>query len=283
MRTGARTIALAAICLSLVGCNTLSGFLFYPDTRYYRTPDNLGIRYTPVSLPITQSGEDSIVLKNWLLHPKEDAQCTLLFLHGNAENISTHIGSVAWLTEHRVAVFLLDYRGYGQSTGESTLESAVEDITAAHTWLSQHRSDQPLGLFGQSLGGALAIYYQAHAPENLKPFEALATESAPASWPQISREVMARHWLTWLFQAPASLMTAKYDADEAIKLLDKRPLLLMHSKDDPVVPFEHYQTLKHNAPAHVQTLETDGKHIAALRLKENRERLLRFFAPICGD
>lgn len=273
--SGLRWLKIPLISLllcSLSACNSLSGFLFYPDKQIYRLPTQLGIEYEVVEL----TTEQGFVLHNWWLKPKDEIENVVLFLHGNGENISTHIGSVAWLTEHKVAIFLLDYRGYGASTGHSTLASAIEDVTLAHQWISEHYTQQPLILFGQSMGGALATYYAAHADPELKNIDALIAESAPASWPQIAREVMANHWLTWLLQAPASLMTGQYDAEDAIGHLGDLPVLLIHSQDDPVVPFHHMQQLSEKAPENTRTLITTGRHIAALRLKENRDALLSF-------
>ena len=267
-----RHLILLILFSPLIGCNSLSGYLFYPDKNYYRTPDQIGVAYEPIILEKANGN----TLQNWLIKPEGEINEVVLFLHGNGENISTHIGSVAWLTEFGVAVFLLDYQGYGASTGHPTLASAFSDIAAAHRWISQHYAEHPLILFGQSMGGALAIYYAANQEPDLKKIDALATESAPASWPQIAREVMARHWLTWLLQGPASLITGSYDADEAIQSLPDIPLLMMHSTEDPVVPFHHYQQLLELAPANTQKIETTGRHISALRLKENREKLLDF-------
>ncbi|TNC80663.1 MAG: alpha/beta hydrolase [Oleiphilus sp.] len=267
-----RLLMFGLLLASLSACNSLSGFLFYPDKQIYRLPSDLGIDYDIVEL----STSDDQVLHNWLLKPKGEIRQIVLFLHGNGENISTHMGSVAWLTQFETAVFLLEYQGYGESTGHSTLASALEDVSRAHRWLDTHHHDKRLILFGQSLGGALAIYYAAHADPALKPFAALIAESAPASWPQIAREVMSRFWLTWPLQAPASLMTGQYDAEDAIQKLENTPLMLIHSTEDPVVPFHHLEQLKENAPPHALILETTGRHIAALGLKENRDRLLSF-------
>jgi len=89
----------------------------------------------------------------------------VLFLHGNAENISTHFANVAWLPAAGFNVLALDYRGYGGSAGTPSLAGAQLDIDAAMRELLARRDVDParIVVLGQSLGGALAIHYLAHS------------------------------------------------------------------------------------------------------------------------
>lgn len=280
-----RLFLLAALCL-LSGCNSLSTMLFFPDQHYYRTPSVLGVAYQEVALR-TEDGE---VLHNWLLKPSGEPKASVLFLHGNGENISTHMGSIAWLSQQGYEVLLMDYRGYGQSSGVATLANVHADIYLAHSWLSQ-RSDRPLVMFGQSMGGALAITYLAQLREQqvtalasasglalkARNFEALVSESAPASWPQIAREVLAQHWLTWPLQLSAWLLPHAYDAEDNIGKLKNLPSLLIHSKDDRVVPFHHSEQLRQQSPAS-EFIQAHGRHIAAMADKAVRDQIVAFIA-----
>jgi alpha-beta hydrolase superfamily lysophospholipase len=255
----------------LGACSNLSGLLFYPQSHFYQQPEQLGLDAERVSIT-TSDGE---TLFNWLILA-EQPKATVLFLHGNGQNISTHINSVAWLPQHGFNVFLLDYRGYGKSTGSPTLAGAMLDTEAAHQWLHAHHASRPLYLFGQSMGGALAITYAATARQDLIPIQKVLTESAPASWPQVAREAMSSHWLTWALQAPASLMPSEYDAETHISLLSDRPVLLMHSPDDDIVGFHHMAQLLEQAGSKTRSLQTSGPHIAGLADPQIREQLLAF-------
>jgi len=267
------------LCLLLNACTSLSSLLFYPDTHYYRTPAQLGVESETIVL---KSGLGA-TLTNWLLKPTGRPKASILFLHGNGENISTHIGSVAWLTRQGYEVFLLDYQGYGLSTGTSTLSTAMGDIGAAHAWLSQNRST-PLILFGQSMGGALAIAYLADSgaskSRDLRPFSGLITESAPASWPQIAREVMKKHWLTWLLPAPASLITSRYDAEDTIADVTEMPVLMLHSREDQVVPYHHLEQILQSSHQNVRSLQTQGPHISGLADEAIRQAFVTFINEV---
>ncbi|MFT7185306.1 MAG: alpha-beta hydrolase superfamily lysophospholipase [Pseudohongiellaceae bacterium] len=269
---------LSLIYIFMSGCTSLSSLLFYPKKQYIYTPEKLGLHAERISIT-TKDGE---ILANWLLNSPIEPKGTILFLHGNGENISTHIRSVAWLPQHGYEVFLLDYRGYGQSTGSSTLSSALSDIEDAHRWLSDRltnaESKRPLFIFGQSLGGALAITYTANYQQGLSKIEALISESAPASWPQVAREAMRSHWITWLLQIPASLLPGEYDPEDHISKIATIPILIMHSQEDTVVEYHHGQQLFEKVHSNATWLETTGGHIAGLHDKRVRQSLLGFLA-----
>jgi len=271
-------VLLSFVFILMAGCTSLSTLLFYPKKHYVYTPEKLGLSAERISIT-TSDGE---TLANWLLTSPIETKGTILFLHGNGENISTHIRSVAWLPQHGYEVFLLDYRGYGESTGVSTLTSALSDIEEVHRWLSGRlkntQNEAPLYIFGQSLGGALAITYTANYQPDLHKIEALMTESAPASWPQIAREAMRSNWLTWLLQIPASLMPGEYDPEDHIAKITNIPMLLMHSKEDTVVEYHHGQQLFEKTNGNAIWLETTGGHIAGLNDKNIRQSFLDFLA-----
>jgi len=271
----ARIVIIASLFTLIIatsGCSNLSAFLFYPNKHYYQHPEQIGLVAERVKIETS----DGDVLANWLVQSVIKPKGTILFLHGNGENISTHINSVAWLPVHGYEVFLLDYRGYGRSTGESTLRTALSDIEDAHRWLSNRKEKRPLYVFGQSLGGALAITYTANYSQDLTHITALVSEAAPASWPRVAREAMRNHWLTWLLQVPASLITARYDAEDHLPNITSIPILIMHSKQDSVVAYHHGKDLYEAAGDNAQWLELKGKHIAGLNDSVAKDSLLMF-------
>lgn len=282
-------IAVSFITL-LSGCSNLSSFLFFPHQGHYETPEVLGVDYRPIQLE-----SEGFLLSNWLLlpanngEPNQKPKATILYLHGNGENISTHMRSVAWLTLHGYQVFLLDYRGYGESEGASTLRSTMFDIRAAHRWISAE-TEQPILLFGQSMGGALGITYAANYKnlenEALRDFRAVISESSPANWPQAAREAMRKHWLTWIVQVPASLIESDYNAEDHIGSLNDLPVLLMHSKHDQIVDYRHFEQLREKAKSagvNVTAYQTNGNHTQGLAYEQARARFLDFVDAVLGE
>lgn len=260
------------LVLQLVWLSACSNLLFYPSKKLFSTPPDWGLDYEDVWL----ASADGTRLHGWWLPAAGQALGTIYFLHGNAENISTHIASVAWLPASDYNVFLLDYRGYGQSEGRPTLGPVVEDVRAGYHWVQARASAQPLVVLGQSLGGGLAGYVAA---TEAQPPAALVLDAPVASYSRIAGEVARGNWLTWVFAplAQCCLMPSDYDLQPVIANL-RAPLLIFRSDEDRVVPPGHADSL-YRAAAQPKTLvETRGPHIATFAEEDNRKRLLRFLS-----
>ncbi|HYA39026.1 MAG TPA: alpha/beta fold hydrolase [Candidatus Methylomirabilis sp.] len=260
----------------LAGCN---GAFFYPDRTQMSSPDQLGLKYEDVYFP----ANDGTRLHAWFLPAVGKAMGTILFLHGNAENISTHIMSVHWLPAQGFNVFLLDYRGYGASQGEPSVEGVQEDVAAAmRTLLSRPDVDPDrIVVFGQSLGGSIAIYNVAHTPYRSH-IRALAVESAFASYRDIAREKLAAFWLTWPLQYPLSWTVADtYSPAAAVAQISPIPLLIIHGDRDPIVPVEHAKRLFELAREPKQLwIVPGGGHIQAFQYQNYRDRFVAWLKQV---
>ncbi|MGD8784595.1 MAG: alpha/beta hydrolase, partial [Thioalkalispiraceae bacterium] len=100
--------------------------IFYPYTHLTSTPDDWGIRYEEVLLRTS----DDVQLHGWYL-PSKSSEQVVLFFHGNAGNISHRGESLRIFHELDFNVLIFDYRGYGQSQGESSEHGLYLDAMAA--------------------------------------------------------------------------------------------------------------------------------------------------------
>lgn len=258
------------------GCTSV---FFQPQHIQYLTPDEIGLAYEDVYF----RSSDGLMLHGWLLPARGKAKGTVLFLHGNAQNISTHIASVHWLPAQHYNVFLPDYRGYGLSEGEASLAGMQDDINSAMAYLL-HRADIDAGrivILAQSLGGASAIYNVAHSPYRQQ-IKALIAESAFSDYRGIAREKLASFWLTWPLQWPLALsIDDDYSPLPAVSKVSPIPLLIIHGDNDQIVPLEHAKLL---FAAAVEPKEmwvvANGGHIEAFRHKEYQTRLLQYLERI---
>jgi len=229
-------VFVAAVALS--GC---TGMFFQPDRNKFDTPARFGVEYHGVAF----KAEDGTALYAWFLPAKGPAKATVLFLHGNAENISTHFANVVWMPREGFNVLALDYRGYGASAGSPSLRGAQLDIDAAMRVLLARPDVDPdrIVLFGQSLGGALAIHYAAHTAYR-RHIRALVADSAFSDYRQITREKLAGFFLTWPFQwLPWLTVDNDYSPDASVAEVSPIPLLLIHGDRDRIVPSHHSQRL----------------------------------------
>lgn len=226
------------------------------------TPDAYGLVYENVEFE-TADGE---TLHGWFL-PAGDAQGTVLILHGNAGNISHRLDTLRIWHGLGFNAFIFDYRGYGQSTGRPSEPGTYRDARAAWRYLTETRGLRAdrIVLFGRSLGGAVAAYLAVQ----VRP-AGLIVESTFTSVPDIAADVYP--WLPgrWLsrFQYPARELITQV----------RRPVLVVHSPDDEIIPFRHGQALYAAANEPKTLLELRGGHNEGFLLHErNYVRGLREF------
>jgi fermentation-respiration switch protein FrsA (DUF1100 family) len=230
---------------------------------------------------------DRVRLHGWLVSPKGGARPkgAVLFLHGNAGNVGINADSFLWLAEAGYVVFAPDYRGYGLSEGEPTFPGIHEDARAALALLPSLRGvdRERIALFGQSLGGAVAIRTAAAAPGR-RLAKAVATDAAFASYRLIVRDRMTEFPLTWLTKYPASfLFDDDYSPERVVGAVAPVPLVLVHGTADRVVPYRHGEILfgKAREPKALWTVPGGG-HGSGFADPEIRARLLGFLERAFG-
>jgi len=282
-----RRAFILSLCLWLTAC---AGQFFHPMTRHVGLPSDRGLTYEDVWLTTS----DGVRLHGWYLPAQGRSRGTVLFLHGNAENISTHIASVVWLPARGYDVLLIDYRGFGASGGRPSVEGALRDINAAMVWLAARvGQSRKIVLFGQSLGAALAIYYAAHG-EHRQLVRALVADSAFASYRDIAREKLAAFWLTWPLQVPLSwTVSDRFSPIQSVGQLAPIPVVFIHGDRDRIIPVSHSRRLFLAASdPRAFWVIIGGRHIAAFQRPSTRLRLLEFLErlpeknpirPVGGD
>jgi uncharacterized protein len=261
--------------LIISGCTSV---FFHPQSALVRTPAQLNLVYEDIYFNTV----DNVRLHGWWLPSQTQQQGTILFLHGNAENISTHIGSVFWLPPVGFNVFLFDYRGYGLSEGTTDVDGLHRDVEAALTTVKQRfNASSHLIVFGQSLGASLAITSLAKSAHR-EAVRAIIIDSSFTSYRQLAQEKLASFWLTWALQWPLSLsINDTYQPIKDIARLSPIPILIIHGTADQVVPVHHAKQLYAAAKQPKQLwLIPNGKHIQSLEPVETRQRLLDYLRKV---
>jgi fermentation-respiration switch protein FrsA (DUF1100 family) len=270
-----KSLLLVLLLITVTSTTGCSSIFFFPQKQHLQTPDLLGLEYEDIYL----TAADETALHGWWLKAKSPVKGTVYFLHGNAENISTHIRNIAWLPEYGYQVFLIDYRGFGLSEGKPTLPGALQDIRAGFEYIHARDDtrDKPLYLLGQSLGASMAIYFAATDPQAKQQLSAVISDAAFARYSEIAKYVSAQAWLTWPLQYPVSWsMIRGYDPVDFVADISPVPLLLIHSQDDQIVPHAFNDQLLQAARAPKVFYETSGQHTATFNNAENRKYLLAY-------
>ncbi len=268
-----------ALLLLLVLTSACSSMIFQPTTGYIYDPEKIK-KYFKIEIEdVYFTNQDGLQLHGWFL-PNQTGKTkgTILFLHGNGENISSHIKMVWWLARSGYNLFMPDYRGYGFSEGEPDLEGVHRDVKAAMEWLLQRKdiNKQRLVLYGHSLGGAIATTSLADSPYR-EHFKALIVESSFTRYRTAAREALGRVWVTWLFQYPLSwTIRDDYAPIDAIPRISPIPVLLVNNKNDPVVESYHSKRLYDAAREPKDYWQFDSSQHWVFINPERREKLLNY-------
>lgn len=223
------------------------GMIFAPSREIEITPDEVGLAFEDIFINVT----DNEKIHAWYFPAvaTEATSKTVLFCHGNAGNISGRIETAQLLLELGVNVLLIDYRGYGRSDGEPTETNVYADAQAAFDWLRQEKqlSATEIFVFGRSLGGAVAVEMGV-----VNECGGVIVESSFTSIVAMGKRVYP--------YLPVSLL-ARYRFDSISKIAGIRsPVLVTHSPDDDMIPFEMGQQLYEAASGDRAFVRLSGGH-----------------------
>ena len=201
--------------------------VYFPDPLLVATPRDAGLDYEDVWLDTP----DGVRLHGWHV-PADPGRLTILFFHGNAGNISHRLETLDILHRLGFNTFIIDYRGYGHSTGLPSEQGTYQDARSAWTYLTDVRQlpPQELILFGRSLGGGVAAWIAKETNPG-----GLILESTFSSLPDMAAQVYP-----WF---PVRLLAhIRYESKLHLPFLNC-PVLIAHSEQDELIPFSHAQAL----------------------------------------
>lgn len=189
--------------------------IFRPQPAFYK--DDASI------IKLATSDGETISAK---FYENAAAEYTILFSHGNAEDIGINESFVLELRKNGFSVLAYDYHGYGTSTGTPTEDNAYRDIDAAFRNLVEERNIRPerIILHGRSLGGAVAVDLAARQDVGGLILESTFTSAS---------RVLTR------------IKVIPFDRFESIHKIGRVacPVLVIHGKQDLTIPFHHGESL----------------------------------------
>ncbi len=208
------------------------------------TPAEVGLEYESVSLTTA----DGVTLDGWFL-PATPERATVALFHGNAGNIGHRLPLLEVLHDLGLALLIVDYRGYGRSTGHPSEEGTETDAEAVWLYLTEVRGIPPerIVLFGRSLGAAVAAKLAVRRRPG-----ALVLESPFTSVPDLAATLypwLPVHWIS----------RYRYDTAAAAERI-QCPVLVIHGAADHVVPIAHGRAVFQRITAPKRFLELNGGH-----------------------
>jgi len=242
------TIAVSVYLLLVLVLYLLQGRMVFlsnlPGRALTASPNNIGLNYEEVSL----ATRDSEILHGWYITATNPVG-VVLFFHGNAGNISHRLDSIEIFQELDLDVLIIDYRGYGQSSGKTSERGTYIDAQTAWDYLVNKRGVAPgkIVIFGRSLGGAVASWLASRTKPGAVILESCFTSGVD----------MGSRLYPFL---PVRLITRlKYPVKEYVKHVSS-PLLIIHSQQDEIIPFDMGQSIFAAAPEPKEMLVISGDH-----------------------
>ena len=153
----------------------------------------------------------------------------MMFMHGNGELADYWTEEFDTAREWGVGVLLVEYPGYGRAPGSPSEKSITDAAIALYDWAAQDPRIDPKRIiaYGRSLGGGAAVRLAIN-----RPVAAMILESAFTS----VADFAAR------FLAPALLIRDPFDNRKSLPSYHG-PLLVIHGRNDTIVPFAHGREL----------------------------------------
>ena len=220
--------------------------VFLPTRIVLSSPKDVGLEYEDVFF----ASVDKSRLHGWfipaVLRPEEAP--VVIFLHGNAGNIGDRLEKILMFHKMGCSVFIVDYRGYGNSEGRPTETGMYEDAQAAYDSLLARkdiRQDKVI-VYGASLGGAAAVDLATR-----RDVDALILDSTFTSAADMGKIMFP--------VIPSYFLNIKLDSVHKIQAC-RMPKLFIHSMDDETVPFALGEKLFEGAPGPKAFLKITGDH-----------------------
>jgi uncharacterized protein len=207
--------------------------IFSPFSKVEKTPQDFGLNYEEILIPIPNSHRDNYLFGWWI--PCESEK-VLLYFYGTHCNIESTLETGAFFHQLGFSVFLFDYRGFGNSKGAFPSEKQVyEDGQIVWDFLTKTQNINPLNIlvYGHSLGGAIAIELAVNNPQ----VSGLILQSSFTNLQEV-----LKNYTRFKFFPLQFLLKYKFNVINKIASL-QIPLLFIHGKKDQSVPYSMSEKL----------------------------------------
>ena len=197
---------------------------YFPMRDLYADPSAFGVPFEEVSVLTS----DGVRLSGWYCRARDEREhrADVVFLNGNAGNVSHRLPKIRALTGLGLGVFIVDYRGFGRSAGTPGDTGILRDAEAAFRAARERTAGngRPLGIYGESIGSIPAV---REAAANRDTAFLILEGSFPGK-----RALAARLPPYWPFLPflGGQLTTSRHAAKVGC------PVLVMHARDDEVIP-----------------------------------------------
>jgi uncharacterized protein len=219
-------------------------FLFHPQKLSQEHTYNFPAPFKEINLPVNNEKNLNIIQ---FTVPDSVCKGVVLYFHGNKKNIERYAPYAINFTKNNYAVWMIDYPGFGKTTGKRTEQIMYDDAAILYQMARARFAKDSIIIYGKSLGTGVASQLAS-----VKDCKRLILET-----PYYSVEEMMNDRA---FIYPVSLMAKYHFPNYKYFKKIEAPVTLFHGTNDELIPYKHSVKLANENPAvNLVTIEK-GKH-----------------------
>jgi len=201
--------------------------LFRPEKLSGDYVFNFSIPFKEINLAVNKEKNLSIIQ---FTVPDSACKGVVLYFHGNRRNIERYAPFASNFTKNNYEVWMMDYPGYGKSTGDRNEQILYDDATQFYKMARARFSKDSIIIYGRSLGTGIASHLAS-----VKDCKRLILEA-----PYYSMDALFSHYafiypVSWIskYHLPTYQYLERVDA----------PVTIFHGSDDEVIPYSQSKRL----------------------------------------
>lgn len=235
--------------MALYSCSAQFDDKFYYPSHEWKAIENVDLTEIPFCI-------DNDTLHTILFKSNTKTKATIIYYHGTSGNISLNTSVAKRLIKEGFQVFMIDFRGYGKSSGKPTHLNIAKDAQIIFDKISVRGDikNSQIIVYGASIGTQIATKI---ARDNIDKVSALVLDGAMCSFTDMALLGVPEEQKKFI----SAYVTSPYSAVEDIKALNSIPKLFIHSKGDRSVPFSQGAAIYANASGSKTFWEYEGNHL----------------------
>lgn len=242
------------LCIPAASVNAQMDERFYFPTKGLDMPESQ--RFDTMRVPV--GGGDTLF--NAFFKAKGKAKAGVFLVHGAGGNIAKYLFMMEPMVKAGYNVYMVDFRGYGRSTGKPTHQNIAADAPLAFENFRKHAAQQglPVFIYGASMGSQIAAKL---TQDNASGIKALIIDGGFTA----INDLAAMHVPDSLRESVRMSIKPPYPASESLRALRTVPKIFVHSREDKDVPFALGEALYQAASEPKELMTYSGPHLMLMK------------------
>jgi alpha-beta hydrolase superfamily lysophospholipase len=202
--------------------------LFHPVTLKKDHTYDFPEKHKDINIPITENSNLNIVQ---FLSADTATKGVVLYFHGNKKNISWYAKYPPYFTKHGYEVWIIDYPGFGKSTGRFTEQTLYDWSNHIYNFARTRFSSDSIIIYGKSMGTGIATRLAS-----LQPCKKLILETPYYDFPSVIKQHIPIYPVHWMIHY--KMPTHDYMQKVTV------PVTIFHGTDDAVIRYRNARKLE---------------------------------------